>query len=223
MNRQIKESHVKTMLHCLEIFKIVIRPIIICESKDITGTLQRWVLDGQHLLQALIRLGWEIPYIIITTTNAKDLVYKLALINNTSKPWGLMDYINAYRNFDEHYSKLFKLMNKYNMERLFVASIAMNPKSASYGIAQSKVIRKGNFKMNNPRADEMCKKFYQLYITSGVTDRWVKKALYDNFIANYDTYNHDKVNKKIAKHIAAIRAFSDLDKGRDFIKNKVFN
>jgi hypothetical protein len=134
-----------------------------------------------------------------------------------------MDYINAYRNFDEHYSKLFKLMNKYNMERLFVASIAMNPKSASYGIAQSKVIRKGNFKMNNPRADEMCKKFYQLYITSGVTDRWVKKALYDNFIANYDTYNHDKVNKKIAKHIAAIRAFSDLDKGRDFIKNKVFN
>lgn len=50
------------------------------------------VIDGQHRLEALKELGWEVMYYVDEAVTVNDLIS----INNTQKNWGLMDYIHFY-------------------------------------------------------------------------------------------------------------------------------
>lgn len=50
------------------------------------------VIDGQHRLEALKELGWEVTYYVDESVTVNDLIS----INNTQKNWGLMDYIHFY-------------------------------------------------------------------------------------------------------------------------------
>lgn len=221
MNRSVKESHVQTMGESIAIFGMPTRPVIVCETDEIDGILRRWVLDGQHLLQALIRDKKEIPYITIPVKDAKDIVHKLTLLNNTSKSWGLLDYINAYRNFDKTYDQLFKMVNKYQTETLFVASMGLNKNSSNVAIT-SKILRKGEYNIENPNWEAMCEQFQQIYFTIGSADRWVKKAAYDCFLNTFGYVDHTKVIRNVVKHISTAKSLSDPAEGREFINKKIF-
>lgn len=69
------------------------------------------VIDGQHRLEAIKELGWEVMYYVDEAVTAKDLIS----INNTQKNWSMMDYIHFYASSgDETYIKLEKLCKKYD-------------------------------------------------------------------------------------------------------------
>lgn len=69
------------------------------------------VIDGQHRLEALKELGWEVMYYVDDVVTAKDLIS----INNTQKNWGMMDFIHFYASSgDSTYIKLEKMCKKYD-------------------------------------------------------------------------------------------------------------
>lgn len=69
------------------------------------------VIDGQHRLEALKELGWEVMYYVDDAVTTKDLIS----INNTQKNWGMLDYIHFYASSgDETYKGLEKLTRKYD-------------------------------------------------------------------------------------------------------------
>lgn len=69
------------------------------------------VIDGQHRLEALRELNWEVMYYVDEAVTAKDLIS----INNTQKNWGMMDFIHFYASSgDETYINLEKMCKKYN-------------------------------------------------------------------------------------------------------------
>lgn len=83
------------------------------------------IIDGQHRLEALKELGWEVMYYVDEAVTVKDLIS----INNTQKNWGLMDYIHFYASSgDDTYIRLEKLWKDYDDMPLKVILGSINEK-----------------------------------------------------------------------------------------------
>lgn len=69
------------------------------------------VIDGQHRLEALKELGWEVMYYVDEAVTVNDLIS----INNTQKNWGLMDYIHFYASTgNKTYRRIEELQKEYD-------------------------------------------------------------------------------------------------------------
>jgi hypothetical protein len=129
----------------------VVRPVLVATFDFLTGTSATYIIDGQHLYHACMRLGYDVPYAEITVTDSVDLAEKLALLNNSSKSWSMRDYIKVWSCVDKDYVTLNKYFNTYDIELLQVADILMNNQCrfAFGGTAMSIPIKKGEFRINN--------------------------------------------------------------------------
>lgn len=147
INRSITPAQVTKLVKSLT--KIgSIRPITCCYLDFITGKRELYVLDGQHLLNALLRLGWPIPYIIIDVKDKQDLVEKIALLNSSSKSWALADYVTAWSSLVPDYVKLNKYFNIYDMEHSILAAILCNTTLGS-GANITRKIKNGEFRVHD--------------------------------------------------------------------------
>lgn len=128
---KIAESiRAKNLLH--------MRPIIV--NKDYE------VLDGQHRLLAAKQLGVEIYYDLQEELDTSDII---AL--NSSKNWGLVDYMNFHvLEGKEEYLKLKKFMDKYDLNLKVALGIF-------YGLDSSKYsdFKIGKFIFNNDFGDDI--------------------------------------------------------------------
>lgn len=220
MNRDVDSAHVQKMIKSIRAMG-VIRPVVICETTCIDGVKRKYILDGQHLATALEREGLEIPFTEISVTDEKDIVHKMALLNNSSKSWTLLNYVNAYKMYYPDYMKLFKWKNMYDIEPLMLAQIAYN--TCVWNGSLSKIIKQGDFEIKNPKAEEMCKAFNDFFIKLGRADRWIKSKFLSAFIQAYGRYNHTTALANMSKNLPALKAMSDPDYAETFIKKKIFN
>jgi hypothetical protein len=134
INRPITPNQV-TKLAASILMMGIIRPIVIAELSFITGVKQKYIVDGQHLYNACLRLGINIPYIIVTVKNQEELIEKIALLNASSKSWTQFDYLtdvlkiiprmnridNKYA-CSEYLSFLSKVGSKYDHSK-FIAKL----------------------------------------------------------------------------------------------------
>jgi len=218
MNREIDSKHVQKMVTSLNLMG-VIRPVIACKTDIIDGIPKMYIIDGQHLATGLASLNMEVPYILINIDDEKDLIHKMAYLNNSSKSWVLMNYVNAFKMVYPDYMKLIKYKNMYNIEPLMLAMIAMNS-NISCG---SKLIKSGEFKITNPNTEDMCKLFNDFFIKIGTADRWVKHYFLSVFMKAYGTYNHTKALQNLDKHLKTIKAMSDVSAAEQYIAKNIFN
>jgi hypothetical protein len=109
MNREVQATHVESMVKSLRKMGCI-RDVIVAETNVIEGIKKRYIVDGQHLFNALIRENMPIAYRIITVNTEKDLIENMAALNNTSKSWKLLDYINAYKVvYTDYMVRVFKI------------------------------------------------------------------------------------------------------------------
>jgi hypothetical protein len=148
INRGVNPNHVTTISKSYERLGSL-QTIICCEIDFITGKKELYILDGQHKFTALIRLGWEIPYIVIPIKDKRDLVESIALLNSSSKPWGVQDYVNSWASLEPDYVKLNRYNEIYDFELSIVASIlsCRQLKTNAGGSSISKAIRAGEFRI----------------------------------------------------------------------------
>jgi hypothetical protein len=220
MNREVQPNHVESMVRSLRKMGCI-RDVIVVNTNIVEGVYKTYVVDGQHLLNALIREKMPIVYRTITVKSEQELVENMAALNNTSKTWKLLDYINAYKVIYTDYMKLLKYINLYNLEPTMIAMISTKHYKLSNGL--SKLIKEGGFIITNNDTEAMCKAFSDIFIKIGKADRWVKFNFLDVFATEYGTYNHASTLKKLDKHIATIKAMSDPISAKEFIRKNIFN
>ena len=139
----------------------IIRPVVCCYIDFITGKRELYIIDGQHLFNALLRLGWEIPYVIIDVKDKKDLVEKISLLNSSSKSWKMQDYVTAWASLKPDYIKLNHYFQVYDVEISIVAGILSNSNISSSS-SITKKIKEGEFVIQDEESN--------LSILNGITD-----------------------------------------------------
>lgn len=120
-----------------------IRPIVVAKCLFIDPD-KLFIIDGQHLFNALLRNNMDIPYIEISITNKVDLVEIIALLNASSRSWAMIDYITAWGSISEDYKKLKSYFNVYDFDISVLASILMGMNGTTGGTINRK-IKAGEF------------------------------------------------------------------------------
>jgi hypothetical protein len=206
VNREIIPQHVTKLSTSLDKMGII-RPVVVATFDFLDGTMTTYIIDGQHLYHALMRVGWDVPYTTIEIKDTIDLAEHLALLNNSSKSWQMKDYIKVWSNVNKDYVKLNKYFNTYDVELSQLAEILMNNTCNGNvgGSHISNCIKKGEFVINDEKA--------AVFLLNCVTDalKLVKRmdrmsnrmfiATYVNFINSYNNYDHKQflVNLKLNK------------------------
>ena len=219
MNRGIDSKHVQKMIASIRKMGVV-RCVITVTTNIFEGEMKTYIVDGQHLAMALERESQPIPYIELNIESEEDLVEKMALLNNSSKSWDLMNYINAWKMIRPDYMKLFKWKNMYDIEVSMLACIAANMPSIRFG---TQPIKNGTFQISNPRAEDMCKAFNDIFLKIGMADRSVKFQFLNAFMQAYNaTYTHAKVMAAIDKHMKTIKLMASGDETGTYIRKQIF-
>jgi hypothetical protein len=160
INRAINPGQVTKL--CNSLMKMGnIRPVIVCEIDFLNGIKGHYILDGQHLFNALLRLGWDIPYVMIDVKDKQDLVEKIALLNSSSKSWSMQDYVLAWASLKPDYIKLNKYFQIFDIEISILAAILSNGTVGSAGTI-TKTIKDGEFAIQDEEAN--------ISIVNGITD-----------------------------------------------------
>ena len=219
MNRDIDSKHVQTMITSLRLQGCQ-RTVICCRTTLIDGTSKLYIIDGQHLAMALEREGEVIPYIEIEINSEEELIEKMAYLNNSSKSWDLMNYINAWKMIRPDYMKIFRWKNLYDIEITMLAIIGVNNGAIKYSTG---IIKTGQFQITNPHAEDMCKIFNDIFLKIGKSDRAVKFQFLNAFLQAYNqTYNHSKTMAAIDKHLKTVKLMAIGDETGAFIRKQIF-
>lgn len=219
MNRGIDSKHVQKMIASIRKMG-VLRCVITCTTDMIEGQKKTYVIDGQHLATALEREGQPIPCIDIKVESEEDLIEKMAYLNNSSKSWDLMNYINAWKMIRPDYMKLFKWKNMYDIEITMLAIIGVNNAAFKYNTT---AIKTGTFKITNPFAEQMCKDFNDIFLKIGMSDRAIKFQFLSAFMQAYGNYNHQQVIVNLDKHLKTVKLMANGDDTGAYIRKTIFN
>jgi hypothetical protein len=225
LNRDIKPGQVTTIAYSVEKMG-VIRPIVAAEFTYL-GKKGLYIIDGQHLYHALLRNNMDFPYVQIKIENDLDLVETMALINNTSKSWSLIDYIQAWSYVNPHYKTLMKHFNTYDLEILQIASILHSNKVSVMADSNiSKVIKNGEFNVIN---EQKCIKLFDC-ITDTLKiiprmDRMSNKTFVSAYVDYYNCtkdYDHGKFLTFLKKNVKRLQFVTiDKDTLANFLKRSV--
>ena len=218
MNREIQAVHVEKMVNSIRSMGCI-RDIVVAETNLIDGIKRKYIIDGQHLVSACQREGLPIVYRLVQINTDEELVEKMAALNNTSKSWNLINYINAWKYVNTDYMTLLKYINLYNLEPSMIAMIAMNQNNTT---GTSKLIKKGEFVISNSKTAAMCKAFSDFFIKIGTADRWIKFNFLSVFTSEYGKYDHTKALLKLDKHLSTIKAMADPKYAQDYIRKNIF-
>lgn len=203
VNRAITPSHVTSVATSIE--KIgLIRPVVVAKLnlKDFKG---EYVIDGQHLFNACLRLNKDIPYVKVDISTEEELVEILAMLNNSSKPWALKDYVQSWSYIRPAFKKLAKYREMYDLELLAIAGILHK----SSNIFQSMhIIKKGELVIKDEAlAVKVMEYTNDMLGIFNKFDRKNARKLVNAYVqyvtANHNSYNHKKfltnINKEKSK------------------------
>ena len=219
MNRGVDSKHVQKMIASIRKMG-VLRCVITCTTDIIEGVKKTYIIDGQHLATALEREGQPIPCVDIKIESEEDLIEKMAYLNNSSKSWDLMNYINAWKMIRPDYMKLFKWKNMYDIEITMLAIIGVNNAGFRHNTT---AIKTGTFKITNPVAEQMCKDFNDIFLKIGMSDRAIKFQFLSAFMQAYGNYNHQQVIVNLDKHLKTVKLMANGDDTGAYIRKTIFN
>ena len=199
----------------------LIRPVVIANISFLTGKIQSYIVDGQHLFNALLRLGLPIPTVEIFIKDKQDLVEKIALLNASSKTWTMSDYIAAWASLKEDYITLNKYYNIYDFELNILGAVLGE---MSTGIT-TRNIKRGDFKvLNEQRNVEILNHLTDALNIVPRMNRFENRYFCEEFINYLRTegsyYNHKKTMEFLKNNIDKfILATQEIGKIQEMLKS----
>jgi hypothetical protein len=201
INRPINPAQVTKLAE--SVIKMgVIRPVVIAYISFIDGIKKPYIIDGQHLFNALIRNNMDIPFVVIDIKDKTDLVEKIALLNASSKNWSMLDYITAWASLSNDYVKLNHYYQVYDIDLCTLATILLG--QSVDGSSTVKTIKNGKFKV----VDEKLNVSILDYVTDLLkviprmarNDNRYTTREYIKFLRTAKTYNHKKFLDNLKKN-----------------------
>ena len=201
INRPINPAQVTKLAE--SVIKMgIIRPVVIAYISFVDGVRKPYIIDGQHLFNALIRNAMDIPYVVIDIKDKTDLVEKIALLNASSKNWSMLDYITAWASLSNDYVKLNHYYQVYDIDLCTLATILLG--QSVDGSNTIKTVKNGKFKV----VDEKLNVSILDYVTDLLkviprmarNDNRYTTREYIKFLRNTKTYNHKKFIDNLKKN-----------------------
>lgn len=201
IQRSITPAHVTKLAKSISTMGIL-RPIICAEVDFFTGVKCLYVLDGQHCLSGCMRLDIEVPYIVIPIESKKELVESIALLNSSSKPWSMINYIDAWSTLVPDYVKLNRYFELYDFEVSVLAAILSNRPCGTGHM--SSTLKKGEFRIKDEEKNvEILKNLTDVLNVVPRMNRFENKYLcseYVNFVRTAKKYDHKRFIERLIKH-----------------------
>lgn len=197
INRNVNPSQVTKLANSIDKMGIV-RPVIIAVISFLDGKSVKYIIDGQHLYTACLRLNVDIPYTEIDVKDINDLVEKIALLNSSSKSWVLMDYIQAWKCINKDYILLETLFQRYDIELSQLAQILYSGYTAITNNSISTVLKKGQFFIKDIHSSKiLLDRITDVLKLVPRYDRISNKTFISAFslFASHPGYNHELTKK----------------------------
>ena len=180
----------------------IIRPVVIAYISFVDGVKKPYIIDGQHLFNALIRNNMDIPYVAIEVKDKTDLVEKIALLNASSKNWSMCDYVTAWASLSNDYVKLNHYYQVYDIDLCTLATILLG--QSIDGSNTVKTIKNGNFKvvdekLNTTILDNITDLLKVITRMARNDNRYATRE-YTKFLRTTNTYNHKKFIENLKKN-----------------------
>lgn len=200
INRPINPAQVTKLSE--SILKLgVIRPVVIAYISFVDGIEKPYIIDGQHLFNALIRNNMDIPYVVIHIKDKADLVEKIALLNASSKNWTMLDYVSAWSSLNQDYVKLNHYFQVYDIDLSTLATILMS--GSVDGSSTVKKIKSGAFKISDEAANvtilDNLTDMLKVIPRMGRNDNRYAIREYTKFLRTTKNYNHKKFLTNLSK------------------------
>lgn len=202
INRPIIPNQVTKLAESIKTMGIV-RPVVIAYLNFIANVRLPYVIDGQHLLNALIKLGLDIPYVTIEVKDKKDLVEKIAKLNSSSKSWTMLDYIVAWSSINPQYKKLGEYYQIHDIELGILASILSGNVGTSGG-QMTRKLKRGEFKIVDEKHNAVLLGYIDdLLSVLPRMNRFENRytiSEYLKFVKNVPSYNHNCFITKLKRN-----------------------
>jgi hypothetical protein len=162
-NRKPSENHIGQLIDSFTSHPelIELRPILINEKDQ--------VLDGQHRLNALERMGLKVPYQVVPG----GTLTTIQILNGTQLPWKLLDFVRSFAAAGKpDYQELLNYNLRYSFSTRFMASLLGD--RIAWGTERA--VKSGNFKIREDieeadtflrHYDEIMQKSPMLYKSKG--------------------------------------------------------
>lgn len=223
INRPTLAAHINKMRRSILNMGCV-RPIVVAELDFIDGVLRRYIIDGQHLFEALRGLELSIPYSLVEVRDKEELIQKIALLNASSKSWVLLDYVRAWKCLINDYNIIYNTYMTYHLPITSIAAIAMNKTERS---SLSANVKSGEIKIINDKYDVLCK--YAVEILDAINTKntgFIKERVVIALLRYYNNiskYDHNNTVKKASLFREEILAAADNEDALyTILEEKVF-
>jgi hypothetical protein len=114
-NRRTNEQHVNDIVDSILEFGCGSVVVTVVKTKCITGSVEYYVVDGQHRMLAAERLGVPIHILIVelAVDTKLNLTKYIATLNNTSSGWSPKMYLNSFKEND---IREYKIMSELKIK-----------------------------------------------------------------------------------------------------------
>jgi hypothetical protein len=203
INRPIIPSHVAKLRK--SIVNMGCTRGIVVAMITFLGRPMIYIIDGQHLFEALRGLGLAIPYTTIVINSKKELINKIALLNASSKSWCLADYVQAWKLIVPDYITLEEFKSDYNLSFVSLAAIGMNLTESR---TISPLIKSGDFRIQNTRFVEIVKESRKLLDQVNVNGVYSQEFVlaYLRYINNNHNYCFEAIVENIKRSKEMVEA-----------------
>lgn len=222
INRETSPAHIAKLKKSIEQIGMV-QAIIVAELNFITGKNELYIIDGQHKYEACLALGIDIPYVVIDTiTNYEELVTTIALLNSSSKPWSMHDYVVAWGSINNDYKKLNYYHNHYGVE-LSVTAMILSELGNYIGINLNNLIKSGEFKIVNEEKNKVIIQNLSELLKQlpAKIQRDILKSFFSEFVSMIrdldKRYDHARMLAYVRKQKDNIFKFQSSEDVRNFI------
>ena len=201
INRAINPAQVTKLAESVNRMGII-RPVVVAEIAFIDGKKKTYIIDGQHLFNALIRNNMDIPYVMITIKDKKELVEKIALLNASSKNWAIIDYISAWSSLSTDYVKLNHYFQVYDFDMGVLSSVLNNANVDGSSLVRK--IKAGEFRiMDEDKNVTILNHLTDVLKVVPRMNRFENRYLcreYIKFLRGTSKYNHPKFLDNLKKN-----------------------
>lgn len=182
-NRGLNHKQVTKLSNSIENYGILRAPVIV-KTKAITGNVEFYVVDGQHLVTSLHKSGNKsVQCFLFESDNLSEIVNIMSVLNNVVHKWKLEDYVNAYSSLGKESYKILKsLMYKTGFAVSLCGQI----------LGDREKIRLGTFTAYRKDADVVTKYIVDVSNTLNSSKLQYLRG-YLIFVRSEKNYNHKKL------------------------------
>lgn len=208
-NRPIKSSHVNRLFNSISHNPDLIKSNPIIVNKDME------IIDGQHRLEAIKKLGLPVYYV---EGNGLGLSEVQAL-NASVKSWNMVDYAKSYAELgNKHYKVYLEFLSKYKLGKTVIADYLSLDKHCT-----KEAFVDGKFKtVDVEKSQKLCEALLDIGRFHGNFNTKPFSTAFKKVWQNKD-YNHKRMLERMEKYASTIENYriqEDYVRAMERIYNK---